>query len=206
MLHKLVHMEARGCALDMVMRKSDIRYGMRAGALCAECSSALAQYGVPPNHLAAIRRMLALVRDEALGMSRPLDPMAVFVVMRFSSFDENANAYEYGVKTGIESAGLSCRRADDEYSAGTLLSKVTGSIERARVVIVKVDSPNLNVYYELGVAQALQKDIILIAEQDLINQLPTDINNLECIAYVKGDYRGLASLVWSALVPFTPRS
>jgi hypothetical protein len=79
-------------------------------------------------------------------------------------------------------------------------------IERSRVVVVKVDQPNLNVYYELGVARALEKDVVLVAAQDLVGQLPTDINNIECITYQQGDYDGLAVGVQKALAPFAPRA
>jgi hypothetical protein len=206
MIVNLAHEPPRGCMHDMCMDKSSIRLGMVSGALCPECVAALQQYGVSDEQIAAMRRLLALVRQEALGLPRPFDPTAAFVVMRFSEFDENANAYEYGVKVGIKEAGLSCHRADDHYSAGPLLTKVLGSIERARVVVVKVDHPNLNVYYELGAAQAMGKDLLLVAANELVGQLPTDINNIECITYAQGDYKGLAASVKRALIPLVPRS
>jgi hypothetical protein len=201
MLVNFSHEPPRGCMHDMCMDKTAIRLGMVAGALCAECVAILKQYGVSDEQIAAMRRRLELVRREALGMPRPFDPMAAFVVMRFSEFDENANAYEYGVKAGIEQAGLACQRADDSYSAGPLLTKVMSYIERARVVVVKVDHPNLNVYYELGAAQAMGKDLVLVAAGDLIGQLPTDISNIECVTYTQGDYKRLAAGVHRALTP-----
>lgn len=206
MLLNFAHEPPRGCMHDMCMDKTAVRLGMVAGALCPECVAIVQQYGVSSEQIEAMRRLLALVRQEALGMPRPLDPTAAFVVMRFSSFDENANAFEYGVKVGIERAGLTCQRADDQYSAGPLLTKVAGYIERARVVVVKVDHPNLNVYYELGVAQAMGKDLVLVAASELIGQLPTDISNIECVTYTQGDYKGLASAVEHALTPLVPRT
>jgi hypothetical protein len=206
MLLNFAHEPPRGCMHDMCMDKSDIRLGMVAGAMCAECVSILLQYGITHEQIDAMRRLLMLVRREALGTPRPFDPTSVFVVMRFSEFDENANAYKYGVKEGIEQAGLICQRADDEYTAGSILTQVMDYIERSRVVVVKVDHPNLNVYYELGVARALDKDVVLVAAQDLLGQLPTDINNLECVTYQQGDYDGLAAGIQRALAPFTPRT
>jgi hypothetical protein len=205
MIVNLAHEPPVGCMHDMCMDKSAIRLGMVAGALCPQCVASLGQYGVPDEQIAAMRRLLALVRQEALGQPRPFDPTAAFVVMRFSEFDENANAYKYGVKVGIEQSGFACHRADDEYSARPLLTKVMGHIERARVVVVKVDHPNLNVYFELGAAQAMGKDLVLVAASDLIGQLPTDINNVECVTYQQGDYQGLASAMQCALAPLMPR-
>lgn len=205
MLLNFAHEPPRGCLHDLCMDKRDIRLGMVAGAMCAECVSTLLQYGITGEQIDAMRRLLMLVRREALGTPRPFDPTSVFVVMRFSEFDENANAYKYGVKEGIERAGLTCHRADDEYTAGSILTKVMDYIKRSRVIVVKVDHPNLNVYYELGVARALDKDVILVAAQDLLG-LPTDINNIECVTYQQGNYDGLATRVERALAPFTPRT
>jgi hypothetical protein len=161
MVVNLSHEPPQGCMHDMCADKTTIRLGMVAGALCSYCVAILGQYGVSQDQIAAMRRLPTVVRDEALGLPQPFDPASAFVVMRFSSFDENANAYEYGVKVGIERAGFVCHRADDRYQAGPLLTKVVGAIERARVILVKVDQPNLNVYYELGVAQAIGKDVVL---------------------------------------------
>ncbi|RHW28307.1 hypothetical protein D0Z08_04850 [Nocardioides immobilis] len=206
MLENIAHEPPRGCANDLSANKANIRFGMLAGSLCPECAAVMTQYGMSDEQVAAVRRMLALVRDEALGTPRPLDPLSAFVVMRFSAFDENANAYEYGVKAGIEAAGFTCTRADDSYQPGALLTKVTKYIERSRVIVAKVDVQNLNVYYELGVARALGKDIILVAAQEQIGGLPTDINNLEVLTYPTGDYKALRESLTSALMPLVPRA
>jgi hypothetical protein len=206
MLENIAHEPPRGCANDLSLDKANIRFGMLAGSLCPECAALMTQYGMSAGQVEAVRRMLSLVRDDALGTTRPLDPLSAFVVMRFSAFDENANAYEYGVKAGIEAAGLTCTRADDTYQAGALLTKVTQYIERSRVIVAKVDVQNLNVYYELGVARALGKDIILVAAQEQIGGLPTDINNLEVLTYPTGDYKTLRDSLALALKPLVPRA
>lgn len=61
-------------------------------------------------------------------------------------------------------------------------------MKKNRFIIVKVDSQNLNVYFELGLAMGLDKDVLLISEQDLVLQLPADLRNWECLTYPKGDY------------------
>ncbi|MCY4725921.1 hypothetical protein NYO98_06500 [Nocardioides sp. STR2] len=205
MLGNIAHEPPRGCANDLSLDKANIRFGMIAGSLCPECAALLSQYGVSAMQIEAVRRMLALVRDDALGIARPLEPLSAFVVMRFSEFDENANAYTYGVKAGIEAAGLTCTRADDAYQPGTLLTKVTHYIERSRVIVAKVDVQNLNVYYEVGVARALGKDIVLVAAKEQVGVLPTDINNLEVLTYPTGDYETLRDSLEQALKPLVPR-
>lgn len=75
--------------------------------------------------------------------------------------------------------------------AGQLLQKGRQNIERCRFVVAKVDSNNLNVYFELGLAMGLDKDVLLISEEDLVIQLPTDLKNWECLTYSKGNYEQL---------------
>lgn len=60
-----------------------------------------------------------------------------------------------------------------------MLEKIVRNIDKSRFVITKVDSNNLNVYFELGLAMGKQKDVLLIAEKDLVLQLPSDLRNRE---------------------------
>ncbi len=86
---------------------------------------------------------------------------------------------------------IKCIRADNQISSGQLLEKIEKSIERSRFDIIKVDSNNLNVYFELRLAMGMNKDVLLISEKDLILNLPTDLKNWECLTYSHGNYKEL---------------
>ena len=111
--------------------------------------------------------------------------------MRFTKYDENDNAYQYGIKRALENLGIKNERADKEIASAPLLEKINRQIRRCRFTIVKVDTDNLNVYFELGLAMGLDKDVLLISEENLVLELPSDLRNWECLTYTKGDYDGL---------------
>ena len=195
MLNRLVHEPPVGCMSDFCSHKPDIKLGMVSGNLCLQCEGSLLQYGVNRTALDATRRILAVVRDEAIGRPRIIDPKSAFVLMRFSENDENDHAYEYGIKPGLTSVGLTVRRGDDTVESRQILDKVFHYIERSRFIVAKVDTDNLNVYFELGTAMGLGKDVLVISESALVLNLPSDLRNWECLTYDKGNFEQLKQRV-----------
>lgn len=192
---RMVHDYAEGCMFDLCVAKKDIKLGMVAGNICPQCKAVLVRYGINEKALNAVERMLLFVRMEAIGKPIIFDEDAAFVVMRFSTNDENDNAYKYGIKQALENLNIKCVRADNEISSGQLLEKVEHNIEKSRFVIAKIDSDNLNVYFELGLSMGLDKDVLLVSEKDLVLQLPSDLRNWECLTYEKGNYSELRNKI-----------
>jgi hypothetical protein len=188
----IVHEPPVGCMYDMAVHKNDIKLGMVAGNLCPQCQSQLKALGTPQLAIDSVVKIVELVRSEALGRPLILDPSEIFVVMRFSKNDENDNAWKYGIKIGIEREGFKPSRADDHVESGQILEKVFRQITRSRLIIVKVDENNLNVYFELGLAMGLDKDVLLVSDSNLILNLPSDLKNWECLTYEQGNYEQLA--------------
>ncbi|MFR7604466.1 MAG: hypothetical protein ACLUV3_03690 [Oscillospiraceae bacterium] len=188
---RMVHDKAEGCMFDFCFNKPDIKLGMVAGTICPQCRSVLLRYGIKERALNAIERILLYVRSEAIGKPVMFNENEAFIVMRFSSNDENDHAYKYGIQPALKDLSIKCLRADDKVISGQLLQKVRQSIEKCRFIIAKVDSDNLNVYFELGLAMGLDKDVLLISEEDLVMQLPSDLKNWECLTYPKGNYEEL---------------
>lgn len=185
---RFVHDRAEGCMFDFCQVKKDIRLGMTSGVICPKCRATLFRFGVNADAIDTAERMLSYVRAEAIGKPILFDENRAFIVMRFSSNDENDHAFKYGIKPALETLGIECTRADNVINSGQLLDKVWQSIERSRIIIAKVDVQNLNVYFELGLAMGLNKDVLLISENDLVLNLPSDLRNWECLTYPNGDY------------------
>ncbi len=74
MLLNFAHEPPRGCLHDLCMDKRDIRLGMVAGAMCAECVSTLLQYGITGEQIDAMRRLLMLVRQRGARHAAPVRP------------------------------------------------------------------------------------------------------------------------------------
>lgn len=191
----MVHEPAVGCVYDMAVNKRDIKYGMMAGNVCATCVGRLRGLGAKQEAIDALVSILDLVRSEALGIPLSLNPDEVFVVMRFTENDENDNAWKYGIRVGVERSGLNVLRADNRVESGQLLDKIQRHIARGRLIIAKVDQDNLNVYFELGLAMGMRKDVLLVSDDSLVLSLPSDLRNWECLTYRKGDYDQLAKRI-----------
>lgn len=195
MLLHLVHEPPIGCVNDLCAVKSHIRFGMIAGNICYACDGSLRQFGIDPTALDAIRQVLARVRSEATGRPKLIDPFSAFVVVRFSENDENSNALRYGVLPGLGDIGLRGMAGNDVVRSAQILDQVFQLIDRSRFVVAKVDVENLNVYFELGLAMGLGKDVLLISESSLVVSLPSDLSNWECLTYDKGNYEQLRNRV-----------
>lgn len=192
---RMVHDYAEGCIFDLCMDKTDIHLGMIAGNICPKCRGNLLRYGISEKAIYSVERMLSYVRSEAIGRPIVFDEDAAFIVMRFSQNDENDHAYLYGIRPALEKLKIKCIRADNQITSGQLLEKIKKNIEKSRFVIIKVDSNNLNVYFELGLAMGLNKDVLLISQEDLVLHLPTDLRNWECLTYSEGNYDQLKNKV-----------
>ncbi len=188
---KMVHDHSEGCMFDLCVHKEDIKLGMISGNICLKCRSNLVAYGIDEDVINASERILNYVRAEAIGRPIKINVDTAFVVMRFSTNDENSNAFKYGIKQAVENLGMKCTRADDKITSGQILEKVRRNIEKSRFIIAKVDTNNLNVYYELGLAMGLGKDVLLVSESEVVLQLPSDLKNWECLTYTKGNYEEL---------------
>lgn len=192
---RMVHDKAEGCIFDFCCNKSDIKLGMIAGNICPQCQGVLNRYGTQDNAVDAIERILKYIRSEAIGKPIILNENQAFIVMRFSENDDNQNAYLYGIKAALNELNIHCVRADDKLISDQILHNVKQGIERSRFVIIKVDTDNLNVYFELGLAMGLNKDILLISNNEQVINLPTDLRNWTCLTYQEKDYESLKDSV-----------
>ena len=105
--------------------------------------------------------------------------MNIFVIM---PFDNEFNVvYRDLIKAPLESEGYKVNRADDVATHQNILRNVVQNILDADLIIGDLTARNPNVYYELGIAHALKKDTIQIA-QDL-DDVPFDLRSHNVILY-----------------------
>ncbi|GEM_PF-5339487 len=84
------------------------------------------------------------------------------------------------IKPIVEACGLPCFRADDLYG-NNVMEDVAKGITESRIIIAEITDRNPNVFYELGAAHALGKNVILLAQNE--NDIPFDIRSHRCILY-----------------------
>jgi hypothetical protein len=120
-----------------------------------------------------------------------------FVVMPFKP--ELHYMYLF-IKRHIEQTypGTSCERGDAKILTVPLLEKIAVFIKQADIVIADCSGRNPNVFYELGMAHALGKPVVLITADDVADA-PTDIRAFEFIRYQGDDEKGFVDKLDKAL-------
>lgn len=104
-----------------------------------------------------------------------------FVIMPFGGWLDDY--YELIHKPAIEKAKLEPHRADDLYRPSTIVNDIWAYTNRAKLLLADLTGRNPNVFYELGLAHALGKPVILIAES--MDDVPFDLRALRVILYDK---------------------
>jgi hypothetical protein len=113
------------------------------------------------------------------GTSFTLDPQLCFVLMPFDV--KFQPLYDDHVKAVVSRSGLRCERADDIRGPTLITWDIWERINRARFLIADLTDQNPNVFYELGHAHALSKDVILITRS--MDFVPFDLKTIRCIKY-----------------------
>ena len=90
--------------------------------------------------------------------------------------------YEKVYKPAIEKAGLKSVRADaDIFGTGKIMDQVWDGINSAKVLVAELTSRNPNVFYELGLAHALRKPVVLVSSRE--DDVPFDLQHIRVIYY-----------------------
>jgi hypothetical protein len=113
-----------------------------------------------------------------------VDYPEVFVVMPFSQ-PWSDDVFSRMFKPGIEDAGFSASRGDAIVRVGDLSTNVWKSITQAGLIVAEVSVPNPNVYYEIGLADALGKPVFLFKQESAT--LPADFGGIHYYDYDPGD-------------------
>lgn len=88
-------------------------------------------------------------------------------------------------KPAIEAANFTVSKGDGIVRVGDLGTNVWESITQAGIIVAEVSVPNPNVYYELGLADALGKPVFLFKQ--IGTTLPADISGVHYYEYDMND-------------------
>src|SRR5712692_6893487 len=104
-----------------------------------------------------------------------------FTIMPFGGWLDDY--YETIYCPAIQAVGLEPHRADDLFRPSTIVNDIWAYTKRAKLLIADLTGKNPNVFYELGLAHALGKPAILVAES--MDDIPFDLRALRIITYDK---------------------
>lgn len=102
-----------------------------------------------------------------------------FVMMPFAG--EFRDIYEHGIKPAVTEAGLVSLRVDELSGVFNITRKIIESIYQAEILIVDLTNWNPNVFYELGIAHSLAKNVIMITQER--ERVPFDISTYRVLTY-----------------------
>jgi hypothetical protein len=102
-----------------------------------------------------------------------------FVLMPFAPDFRNVYAAVRSVVSDY--AHCECVRADEIARSNRITDEVFEQIQRARFLIADITGQNPNVFYELGVAHALERPVIVLVQTG--TEIPIDISGIRFLEY-----------------------
>lgn len=108
-----------------------------------------------------------------------VDPNLCFVLMPFA--DVLRPIYDDHIKPVVEQFDLVCRRADDIVSVDIVARDIWSNVCQARLIVAELTTQNANVMYDVGLAHAANKAVILITQSMAF--VPFDLQHVRCIVY-----------------------
>jgi len=124
-----------------------------------------------------------------------IDDRLIFILTPFH--DKYTEDYKV-IREVCTSAGYKCYRGDETYFKGDIFPEMLKLIVKSNLIIANVNGRNPNVLYELGIAQALDKDVILISREPEKLELPIDIKSKRFLIY--SDYNELQEMIRQELI------
>jgi hypothetical protein len=148
--------------------------------------------------IAAENRKLREVVDGKSLLVRPLwaarrqeiDPKLVFVLMQFpdpktrteAHLVEMEKAYRDHLKPTLEKEfSLRVLRGDDIFDTRGIMESIWDSLLEAKIVLADLTDRNPNVFYEVGLADVLGKEVIFLTQR--MEDVPFDLRNRRVIKY-----------------------
>jgi Rad3-related DNA helicase len=104
--------------------------------------------------------------------------------------------FDHAIKPACDGTGFRCLRADYPIKAGSIIEHTIDLIFEADVVVADLSSLNANVFYELGVAHALEKQTVMICEEG--TKLPFNVTTYRVVFY-QHDIDGIEEVLRSTL-------
>lgn len=124
-------------------------------------------------------------RIERLGRSVTISGSdTCFIMQPFKA--PHGDYYEKVYRPAAEKAGLQPVRADaDIFCTGKIIDQIWSGINAAKVLVAELTTRNPNVFYELGLAHALRKPVVLVSSNE--DDVPFDLQHIRVIYYDMAD-------------------
>ncbi|MBN1483815.1 MAG: response regulator [Chloroflexia bacterium] len=112
------------------------------------------------------------------------DPSLCFCLMPQSKNGEDKageEIYELVIQEAAKKHNLRCECAASGYSANNIMDEIWAYLNRARLVVADLSGRDPDVFYLLGIAHGLKKDVVLLARDE--QDVPFDLRGRSCLTY-----------------------
>jgi hypothetical protein len=103
------------------------------------------------------------------------------LVSAMMPFAPEFNAVYRTLQGAVTAAGLGLLRADNIWEDSVIIQDVVSLIDRSKAVICDCTGRNSNVFYEIGIAHTLGREVILITQSAA--DIPFDLRHLRYVLY-----------------------
>lgn len=116
-----------------------------------------------------------------IGSKAEVDPSQCFIVMPFSVESLNIVFEDFVKPTLVDRCKLRVERGDDLFGSNVIMDDIAKSIKRSRLIIADLTGKSPNVFYEVGIAHALNKEVLLMTQS--IDDVPFDLRHRRALVY-----------------------
>lgn len=105
-----------------------------------------------------------------------------FVIQPFDDGGKFDKRYKEVYKSAIEKAGIEAYRIDKDPGTRNIISEIEEKIASSKICFADISEDNPNVWYELGFAFAIGKDVVMVSDSTR-EKFPFDISHKSIIKY-----------------------
>lgn len=120
-----------------------------------------------------------------------INPRSCFVIMPIDPLLKNV--YDTISTLVKDYAGMNCIRADEITKPGQITNDIWANINEARFLIADLTGRNPNVFYEVGIAHALNKSVILLTQNE--SDVPFDLKSIRYLKYDPLDLKTISTFL-----------
>jgi len=91
------------------------------------------------------------------------------------------DVFDFIVRPAMEECGINACRADHLVEPGRITEQMFREIINADLCVAVLTGQNPNVFYELALAQAIGKPVVILLEKS--EETPFDVQDLRCVRY-----------------------
>jgi len=115
----------------------------------------------------------------SIGQSGSVNPNLVTAMMPFKASFTPVYAT---IQASAARLGLECLRADDIWENDIVIQDVVDLIYKSAVVVCDCTGRNPNVFYEIGIAHTLGRNVVLITQSP--DDVPFDLRHIRFLVYL----------------------